>query len=317
MNIERWGAFSVVDHKDARKLAADVLLYNRLLFPTPMDWGRPRWVLKGWDPDGLEKRIAEVGGDIVIRADWDLDRQKDWSAKFDALRSDQQDINSAFGRTRRVLVDQGRNYRPKGVEAIEVFAAYQSEADFQQLDYRASEAGQTSELNFLIAARLSIPDEQDPEECLKRALDLAHQQKFRARRRNFHNWQHDILSRGQIPQDAVGELTKLVGEFNEATETTGRSYRVETVVLVGLLATAALTTLAGIDPAAFSEIGVGALKGAQVMAIGGATTGALVQIARHIGGQRDPDADSLTDVSGAMFHQIEKETGWRLRTESE
>lgn len=158
--------------------------------------------------------------------------------------------------------------------------------------------------------------EKDPEECLKRALDLAHQQKFRAQRRNFHNWQHDILSRGQIPQDAVGELKKLVGEFNETTERTGRAYRVETVVLVGLLAAAALTTLAGIDPAAFSEIGVGALKGVQVMTIGGATTGALVQIARHIGGQRDSDADSLTDVSGAMFHQIEKETGWRLRTES-
>jgi uncharacterized membrane protein len=44
MSIERWGAFSVVDHKDARKLAADVLLYDRLVLPTPMDWDRERWV---------------------------------------------------------------------------------------------------------------------------------------------------------------------------------------------------------------------------------------------------------------------------------
>ena len=315
MSIERWGAFSVVDHKDARKLAAEVLLYDRLLFPTPTDWDHDSWVCKGWDPDGLNKRIAELGDEIAIRAIWDLDRQKDWRAKFDELISDQHDINSAFEMTRRVLIDQGRNYRPKGVEAIEVFSAYQSEADFQHLDYRAGEADPTSELNYLIATRLSIPDEQDPEECLKRALDLAHQQKFRARRRNFHTWQHNILSRGQIPQDAVGELAKLVREYNEAVETTGRSYRVETAVVVGLLATAALVTLAGIAPAAFSAIGVGVLKGAQVMTIGGATTSAVVQIARHLGGQRDPDADSLTDVSGAMFHQIEKETGWRLRTE--
>ena len=51
MSIERWGAYSVVDHKDARKLAADVLLYDRLVLPTPPDQDRERWVKNKWDPE--------------------------------------------------------------------------------------------------------------------------------------------------------------------------------------------------------------------------------------------------------------------------
>jgi len=43
MTIERWGAFSVVDHKDARKFAADVLVYDRLLLPIPVDSDREHW----------------------------------------------------------------------------------------------------------------------------------------------------------------------------------------------------------------------------------------------------------------------------------
>ena len=35
--MERWGAFSVVDHKDPIRLAIEPLLYDKIAVPTPVD----------------------------------------------------------------------------------------------------------------------------------------------------------------------------------------------------------------------------------------------------------------------------------------
>lgn len=106
----------------------------------------------------------------------------------------------------------------------------------------------------------------------------------------------------------------MTSEFNEAVRTARGSFRVETLMLVGGLSGAALTAVAGTAPAIVAGVGIGALTGAQVVSIGNAAIGAVLQIVRHRRGRRDPDAGAI-DFSGAMFHQIEEELGWRLRTE--
>lgn len=313
MNIERWGAFSVVDHKDPRKLAAEVLLYDRLVLPTPTDWDRERWVNNGWDPEGLDRRLTQLG-DVAIRASWDLDRQKQWKAKFDALQEDARDMNSALHMTRRVLAEHGRDYRPSGVRAVQVIAAYQSEADFEELDTGSHQPSAESELDFLIAQRLAVPEDENPEDALQRALALRGDDTFIRRRRRFHDWQREVLSTGVVPSDAAKDLDQLVREYNDVVRKAGASFRVETVMLVGGLSAAALATVAGVAPAVVASIGIGALKGAQVVSIGNAALGAVLQIARHVRGRKDPDASAI-DFSGAMFHQIEEDLGWRLRVD--
>ena len=42
-----------------------------------------------------------------------------------------------------------------------------------------------------------------------------------------------------------------------------------------------------------------------------AATGGILQIARHVLSQRDPDATTRKELRGAMFHQLEEEAGWR------
>lgn len=313
MSIERWGAFSVVDHKDARKLAADVLLYDRLVLPTPPDWDRNRWVEKEWDPDGLEQRIVQLGN-AAIAATWDLERQKQWQEKFHALQEDARDMNAALHMTRRVLAEHGRDYRPTGVGAVEVVAAYQSEADFNELDPHGSLASAGSMLDFLITQRLAIPEDEDQEHALKRSLELRGDSTFIKRRRRFHDWQRNILSNGVLPADAAEELVQLVSEYNDAVRKSKGSFRMETVMLVGGLSFAALAAVAGVAPALVASVGIGALKGAQVVSIGNAAVGAVLQIARHLRGRKEPDANT-GDFSGAMFHQIEDELGWRLRAD--
>jgi hypothetical protein len=311
MSIQRWGAFSVVDHKDARKLAADVLLYDRLILPTPPDWDRERWVKEGWDPEGLNLRIKQLG-ELAIPAIWDLDRQKQWAAKFYALREDAQDMSAALHQTRRVLAEHGRDYRPGGVGAIEVIAAYQSESDFDDLETGSPDRSAASEIDFLIAQRLAIPNSKAPEESLNRALQLCSNDTFINRRKRFHDWQRQILSQGILPKDAATELDQLVREFNEAVRKKKGSFRVETVMLVGGMSAAALAAVAGAAPAAVAAVGIGALKGAQVVSIGNAAIGAILQVVRHIRSRKAPD-DGVRDFSGAMFHQIEEELGWRFR----
>lgn len=318
MPVERWGAFSVIDYKDAQKLAAEVLLYDRLLIPTPMDWDRARWTKNGWEPERLDDRLKQLG-DIAIRAEWDQDVQEDWKQRFEALRKDVQDINSDLEMSRRVLRDRARNYRPKGVSAIEAFSAYQSEADFQKrgLGSHGHEKQPMAEFDFLVAQRIVIPKEKTPEESLKRALDIVGKKKFRDRRRRFHDWQHDVLARGVLPQDAARDLPRLVSEYNDVVRRGSRSFRVETAMLVGGLSASAFAAVASLAPVVFVGIGIGVLAGAQVVSIGTAATGAILQIAKHVRGRREPDSATRADLSGAMFHQIEEETGWKLRAERE
>jgi hypothetical protein len=316
MTIERWGAFSVIDHKDYRKLATEVLIYDRLLVPMPMDWDLERWEREGWDPEGLKRKLGDLG-DIAIPANWDQDRQKDWAERFNSLREDQKDINAALEMTRRVLVDQGRNYRPEDVDLVEVFSAYQSENDFYELDPAASAddrvRNKIARTNFLLSHRLAVPQEKDETENLKRALDLAHRPEFKRRRSNFYEWQHNILSRGHMPEDAAGAMVRLAQELNNLVEQSGRDYRWETVVLVCAVAAAGLATAASLFPAGFVALGLGPLQGAQVVQIGGFATGAVLQIAQHVAGREVPDEAEIKDVSGAMFHQIEQELSWALR----
>jgi len=313
MSIERWGAFSVVDHKDARKLAADVLLYDRLVLPAPMGGDRDRWEKNKWDPKGLDQRITQLK-DVAIRAVWDLERQKQWEEKFHQLREDARDINAALQMTRRVLAEHGRDYRPAGVAGVEVIAAYQSEADFVELDASSGPSSAQSELDFLITQRLAIPENDDPEHSLQRALDLLGDDTFIKRRRRFHEWERRIFSTGVLAADAADELVQLVAEYNEAVRKSKGSFRVETVMLVGGLSVAAAATVAGLAPAVFAGIGIGALTGVQVVSIGNAAVGAVLQIARHIRGKKEPDSNS-GDYSGAMFHQIEEDLGWKLRAD--
>jgi hypothetical protein len=197
---------------------------------------------------------------------------------------------------------------------VEIIAAYQSEMDFNELDPHGSLACAKPELDFLIARRLSVPESEDPEHALERSLELRGDSTFIKRRRRFHEWERNILSNGVLPADAVEELVQLVSEYNEAVQKSKGAFRIETAMLVGGVSVAVLAAVAGVAPALVAGVGIGVLKGTQVVSIGNAAVGAILQITRHVRGRKEPDANVL-DFSGAMFHQIEDELGWCLRAD--
>jgi hypothetical protein len=62
MPVERWGALSVKDHLDTQALVADLLMYDRLVFPVFSRHGeRTRWRGEKWDPELQEQLIEDLG----------------------------------------------------------------------------------------------------------------------------------------------------------------------------------------------------------------------------------------------------------------
>ncbi len=316
MSFERWGAFSVIDHKNARSLAVDVLLYDRLILPFPPEWDRERWIENGWDPDGLANRLTELG-DIAIEAAWDQDRQKAWREMFDQASAEARNDEMAYMVSALLLTDP--QFRPKldGIEPLNVVAAYQSETDVEIMHPGMKEDIQQSKFNFLIAQQIEVPDDEDPEDSLKRSIEITNSPKFRQARHNLHEWQDLVTNRGTNPEAAIKELSKLVAEYNAQIAKNAKKRRVEAAFLFGTLAAGALALTSGMSPALFSGLGIGALAGSNVAQVGSFATGGILQISQFALKGASPAESEQRTLPAAMFHQIEKNLGWRWRVKNE
>lgn len=87
-------------------------------------------------------------------------------------------------------------------------------------------------------------------------------------------------------------------------------------MLVTTLSTAAAASLSQVLPGLVAGLGIGVLTGAEVVSLGSAAVGAVVQIAQHARGRKASDDGQHAAFPGAMFHQIESELGWPLRAAS-
>src|SRR5215471_10947958 len=220
--LERWGSFSVVDHKATDALVTDVLAYDRLVFPVPPDQAeRARWTANAWDPDLQDKRLQELG-DRAIRVPWDQRRRdrfaKNWQ-RAQAVAADSQMLlpNSAYQATREVLALDPQRALPRGVTKATVVPAYHSADDLKK-DYRISKAKRDDKLlSLLIRNRIAHPVFSDsPEENLTRAIQLSREPGFQEKRRNLYTWQEDMLARKVDPNRALEHLEELIDKYNSA-----------------------------------------------------------------------------------------------------
>jgi hypothetical protein len=333
MSRERWGTLSVKDHLDVTGLTADVLLYDRLVFPVPDDdeerrrWSEPE---RGWNPDKLDERLCDLG-DLAVRAPWNEERR----ARFRAAFEDQPaagpepglrpiGLVDAFQMTRMLLVDDTKNRtleRPASATRVVAFPAYHSESALAE-DFLV-EAGvdgppstraaaipggrEEAVFAFVLGRKLLFPapgsrawwrigfrrPPRTDEEALKRAAALSTEsESFRRRRRDFYDWQDEILrdiALGEIrPADAVNEMEKLVEDYNRAVKKAVRDVQLK---FAFALATAGA-----------------AAAGAVVNPIAG--VGAFLSLARFWTFDRKPVIDAGEAGPAAMFHDARKTLGW-------
>ena len=115
MSRERWGTFSVIDHKNPATLVPEVLLYDRLVLPVPPNEDeRKRWTDRGWAPDVLDRRLEQLGP-LAVTASWShAERQRAieaWEQHMKTVRSDAEQIvreikeKAPYQMTRMVLAN--------------------------------------------------------------------------------------------------------------------------------------------------------------------------------------------------------------------
>jgi hypothetical protein len=348
--MQRWGVFSVIDHKDEIRLATELMLYDKIAVPTPIkddagDW--ERWQNNGWEPELLMEIIRRPGlQHLFIEAEWDLDRQKNWQSSFEEAKADidkvsaeiQKGIDDRVAETAAAYAQHSKEERDNAVKAagyaetkdeiirhlkgrvaihygpVEFYAAYQSRAEFEALHHTEDSLQQGVErVNFLIRHRLAIPD-LEPDVLLDSVAELASTQKYQERRRLFYDWQIDQLQRGRDPKKILLELNQIVHDFNAAALENDRKCRWETVVTVMAVAGAAVAAWAGVDPSSLIDVTQLPEAPRYAALLGGLNTMGIAVLRKKKLGRGEPDAPQRIAASGAMFHQMDADTGFQFRT---
>jgi hypothetical protein len=205
---ERWGAFSVIDHKDAAALAADVLLYDRLLLPVPPDENeRRRWRVNEWEPDLQEERL-KILGDLARPMAWNDSRQQTFSKEMDRLRAEGKKVNG-YLLTGIMLA--------KEIQSVNVVAAYHSGEAFQGDFPVEADAGKQAWLGYLLGSRFAVPS-GTPEEALTKAVQVARIPEFQEHRLGMYKWQEEMIDKNVPLEDAVNDMAAKLSKYNACVE---------------------------------------------------------------------------------------------------
>jgi hypothetical protein len=359
--MDRWGVFSVIDHANYIMVATELMLYDKIVVPTPMarmgdDWNREsedwkRWEAAKWEPEKLADLIKQLEPKgLVVEAEWDLDRQKNWQQAFGEARAEidrvsaeiKSGIDKRVADAKRVTSSLSKKERDQAVKAaafaetrseiirhlkgkfrqevdiyngpVEFYAAYQSKADFEQLHPGEDAIKEGVErVNFLIQHRLTVPDEE-PGKLLDCVIEkLATNDNYAKRRRLFYDWQVNLHSEKKTPEQILKELDQLVNDFNAQVRAHNNKCRQETVITVLAVAGAALAGFAGFDPSALSAM-LHTPEASHYVALAGAANTAGIAVWRKLlSGKQGVDAPLRIAAPGAMFHQITGDTGFQYR----
>jgi hypothetical protein len=219
MLTERWGTLSVKDHIDTQTLVADLLLYDRLVFPALSRQNeRVRWRQAHWDPDLQEQRIEQLGN-LAIAVPWDEYREGQYRelcslAKYVSL--------SAFTMTRMTLANE-RFEPPEGVDEVRAVAAYHElESGKTDLGILPDDPANQlpGQLAFVIGQKFLVPQiaSGDPDDAILRAIELSQTPAYREQRADLYEWQEatvDAILRGRkTVESSMGEMQGLIEKLN-------------------------------------------------------------------------------------------------------
>ncbi len=244
MALERWGTLSVRDHLDLEGLAANVVLYDRLVVPVPPDMAETmRWRESGWAPDELNDRL-QLLGELAVRRPWDAGRQdahRRAMAYSQGLDYDLQNVISERSaqdpyRTTRVVLAQEEQFDlPAEATRVDVVAAFNSAEALGREAVIGKPEGREG-LALLFQHELAVPDASDPADALRQAIALSTDPAFRDKRRDYYEWQDKILAEGVAPEVAAREMHEMVEAYNRAVEKAVRKVRRKFAFTVGAIA---------------------------------------------------------------------------------
>lgn len=274
-----WGCYSVADHLERRAFVADLLLYDRLVVPTPSADDLGRWE-KWWDPD-RQARLLDILGPFAERMIWSpgLREQfaREWSPADLAFDIDAENSDAAantagpeapaspYGVTRRIISQElGKKvFEERGeVRAIAVYAKpdhFDREWEMTRTlpfvrrttrmrpgdlrEVAGPESLERQRIAKVVVTRLVAPDDGDnDEEVLARTVDLVSRADVSARRAQFHQLLASLQADNLSDETIVDEVEDLLDALNESVRrhTKARRARVAVQVLTTAQGGAAL-----------------------------------------------------------------------------
>lgn len=253
-----WGCYSVADHLEPRAFVADLLLYDRLVVPTPTDDDLSRWQKNGWDPQRQET-LLQIADPFVERVPWNS-RLRD---AFESM-SGFPDYSSAMINGRDALAEETSRwilsqhlenllseplFDVDDVRAVAVYAApdrfercWSIERRFPFVSRRShvtpgslfqalEHMGSDQQFARLVVARIAVPDDgRSDAEVLQRTVDLVSRPDVAARRADLQEAVAALRQWDVRAETAVREFEDQVAGFNEAIKRRTNSRRAQMVL---------------------------------------------------------------------------------------
>jgi hypothetical protein len=224
---QRWGVGSTILHRDVSALALGVLLFDRIVLPTPSDVREAdRWDQLGWDTKGQAKRINQLG-EFVHFAPWTQDLRADWRDRYEHMRTVGAEVRGlAFIATPMVIAQSAWQdvYSSAGipggqVRPVPVIWAPGLDGVVENIPGAGPPPRPTepyerlSALHF--ARALEQPLRDDPEATLDVALKLAGNADYQAARRALYTAEALAASGRLTPQEFGTGIETAVRQYNE------------------------------------------------------------------------------------------------------
>jgi hypothetical protein len=247
---QRWGVGSTQLHLDMEALALGVLLFDRIVLPTPSDVAEAdRWDELGWDTQAQALRIVQLG-ELVHFAPWDEQLRADWRGRWEHVKKIGKGTRDlaymltpeviAMTAWNDVMASAGEDHLPRvrpvpviwtsAVSSIVRRVAGNGTQRMRESDERsqvksvaASPYEQVSALRF--RRLLEYPVRDAPEKALDTALGLANSAEFQDARRALYTAEA-LAAAGQMPPEEFGaKIDAAVTRYNQVVAAYGGATR--------------------------------------------------------------------------------------------
>ncbi|MDA7979473.1 MAG: hypothetical protein MPJ50_11975 [Pirellulales bacterium] len=243
----RWGTYSTRGHLDEASLATDLLLYDKLIFPTPRPDALDDWVRHGWQPDKQQGLLKKLGDELAYTATWEGELQDRFRKQHSEVKRELvahtsgQDAHNveaiaaeiAYPATALLLAAQA-NEDPMFVANEKIppiaIAAFQTQADaeaifaLRRVHRSVFEADVRSEVDkefsVLFTRKLAFPDldKVASQEALDRVIELAKSTDYQAARRALYDWEQEVVRERWPVETAMNLLEELADEHDELVD---------------------------------------------------------------------------------------------------
>jgi hypothetical protein len=263
MTRQIWGCYSVADHLEPRAFVADLLLYDRLVVPTPSADDLQRWE-EQWDP-ARQARLLDILGPFAERMEWSPGLREqfalEWSPANLAYDIDLENSNALASPSNPFAVSRMIISQELGKKVFDERGDVRAIAVYAKPDHFDREWGMTRTMPFIrrttrvrpgnlrevagpealeqqriakvVVTRLLVPDEGvSDEEVLARTVDLVSRPDVAARRAEFHQLVASLQADNLSDETIVGEVEDLLDELNRLVRRRTKAQRARIAIQV-------------------------------------------------------------------------------------